>query len=59
MFENPHIRRLDVAEDSFRCVVSSNRERLEIPFSKEKVVTALSEMRGDKAPDLNDFTMAF
>ncbi|RVW69922.1 hypothetical protein CK203_061914 [Vitis vinifera] len=52
-------RRLDVAEDSFRCVVSSNRERLEIPFSKEKVVTALSEMRGDKAPDLNDFTMAF
>ena len=34
-------------------------EDLEMPFSEEEIHCALMEMRGDKAPDPDGFTVAF
>ena len=44
---------------SFMGLVSSEAEGLEIPFSKEDVFAALSNLGKDKAPRLDGFTMAF
>ena len=38
---------------------SVDSEALEIPFSKEEVLAALSSLSGDKAPGSDCFTMAF
>ena len=40
-------------------LVSSEAEGLEIPFSKEEVFAALSDLGKDKAPGPDGFTMAF
>ena len=34
-------------------------ERLELPFSEEEVFVALSDLRKDKAPGPDGYTMAF
>ena len=34
-------------------------ERLELPFSKEEVLVALSDLGKDKAPGPDGYTMAF
>ena len=43
----------------FARIEEDEQLELERDFSKEKVVKVLQEMEGDKAPDLDSFTMAF
>ena len=51
--------RLCIEGLSFMRLVSSEVEGLEIPFSKEEVFAALSDLGKDKAPVPDGFTMAF
>ncbi|KAJ9681586.1 hypothetical protein PVL29_020449 [Vitis rotundifolia] len=44
---------------SFKRIASHEAEGLEIPFSEEEVLAALSDLGKDKAPGSNGFTMAF
>ena len=44
---------------SFEGLDSSEVERLELPFSKEEVFVALSDLGKDKAPGLNGYTISF
>ena len=43
----------------FASIEEDERLSLERDFSKEEVIEVLQEMEGDKAPSLDDFTMAF
>ena len=44
---------------SFSRINDEEANRLEVPFSKEEVHSALCEMNGDKAPGSDGFTIAF
>ncbi|KAJ9691054.1 hypothetical protein PVL29_013294 [Vitis rotundifolia] len=44
---------------SFKRITSHEAEGLEIPFSEEEVLAALSDLGKDKAPGPDGFTMAF
>ena len=46
-------------ELEFARIEEDERLALEGDFSKVEVVKVLQEMEGDKAPGLDDFTMAF
>ena len=46
-------------ELEFARIEEDERLALERDFSKVEVVKVLQEMEGDKAPGLDDFTMAF
>ena len=46
-------------ELEFARIEEDERLALERDFSKVEVVKVLQEMEGDKAPSLDDFTMAF
>ena len=43
----------------FACIEEDERLSLEKEFTKEEVIQVLREMKGDKAPGLDGFTMAF
>ena len=43
----------------FACTEEEERQSLEKEFTKEEFIQVLREMEGDKAPGLDDFTMAF
>ena len=43
----------------FACIEEDERLSLEKEYTKEEVIQVLREMKGDKAPGLDGFTMAF
>ena len=43
----------------FACIEEDQRLSFEKEFTKEEVIQVLREMEGDKAPNLDGFTMAF
>ncbi|WJZ87793.1 hypothetical protein VitviT2T_007145 [Vitis vinifera] len=51
--------RADIEGLQLKQLNSREAENLEVPFSEEEIHFALMEMRGDKAPGPDGFTMAF
>ena len=43
----------------FACLDETERSMLEREFEKEEIIKVLKEAKGDKAPKLDGFTMAF
>ncbi|RVW40781.1 Transposon TX1 uncharacterized 149 kDa protein [Vitis vinifera] len=59
LFEEPRVRRPDVESSLFKTLDALDNETLEGHFSEEEVYKAISELRGDKAPGPDGFTLAF
>ncbi|RVW38145.1 hypothetical protein CK203_091289 [Vitis vinifera] len=59
MFEDPIVRRPEVESGLFNTLDSLDNDILEMQFSIEEVLRALSDLGGDKAPGPNGFTLAF
>ena len=59
LFEEPLVRKPDVESGLFKILDSFDNEILEEQFSEEEVSKAFSDLRGDKAPRSDGFTLAF
>ncbi|RVW53681.1 hypothetical protein CK203_068964 [Vitis vinifera] len=58
-FQKSRVWRADIEGLQLKQLNSREAENLEVPFFEEEIHFALMEMRGDKAPGLDGFTMAF
>ena len=59
LYEEIEVRRPTMDGLDFSCIGEEERLSLEKEFSKEEVIQVLMEMKGDKVPSPDGFTMAF
>jgi hypothetical protein len=59
LYQEPEVWRPKVDGLAFDSISEDDKFWLERPFEKEEIIKALKEMKGDKAPGSDGFTMAF
>lgn len=57
VFENSQVKRPDLAVDLFKGIEALDKDLLEGPFFEDEVLSALSDLNGDKALGLDGFSL--